>query len=158
MTYAAATSVPVERSRAEIERILTRYGATRFASGWDERGALIGFVAKDRRVRFHLPLPSRSEKRFTHQKPRSPYSDPQRRTEQAALAAWEQECRSRWRSLVLSIKAKLEAVESGIETFEEAFLAHVVMPDGRTVAQSILPAIADSYAQGVTVPLLGDGT
>ena len=158
MTYAADTAVTVERSRAEIERTLTRYGATRFASGWDEGGALIGFVAKDRRVRFRLPLPVRTEKRFTHQKPRFSYSAPLPRSESAALAAWEQECRSRWRALLLSIKAKLEAVESGIETFEEAFLAHVVMPDGRTVAESILPAIADSYAQGVTVPLLGDGT
>ena len=31
MTYAANTSVPVSKSRAEIEKVVTKYGATRFA-------------------------------------------------------------------------------------------------------------------------------
>jgi len=31
MTYAVGTSVSVEKSRAEIERILKRYGASHFA-------------------------------------------------------------------------------------------------------------------------------
>ena len=31
MSYAADTTVPVEKSRLEIERILARYGATSFA-------------------------------------------------------------------------------------------------------------------------------
>jgi hypothetical protein len=41
---------------------------------------------------------------------------------------------------VLAVKAKLISVADGIETFEEAFMAHVVMPDGRTVAETITPA------------------
>ena len=31
MPYAARTTVPIEKSKAEIERTLTRYGADRFA-------------------------------------------------------------------------------------------------------------------------------
>ena len=31
MAYAEATSVPVDRSKSEIERTLDRYGATHFA-------------------------------------------------------------------------------------------------------------------------------
>jgi hypothetical protein len=34
VTYAVGTSVPVDRSKAEIERLLIRYGADHFASGW----------------------------------------------------------------------------------------------------------------------------
>jgi hypothetical protein len=38
-TYASKTVVPIEKSRAEIEKMLTRYKATKFASGWSEHGA-----------------------------------------------------------------------------------------------------------------------
>ena len=50
-------------------------------------------------------------------------------------------CRQRWRALNLAIKAKLEAVESGIVTFDQEFLAHIVGPSGQTVK----PLIALQY-------------
>jgi hypothetical protein len=34
----------------------------------------------------------------------------------------------RWRALLLMIKAKVEAVESGVVTFEDEWLAHFVLP------------------------------
>lgn len=117
MTYASNTTVPVEKTRAEIERVLTRSGATQFASGWDEKGAHVGFRMHDRFVRFYLPLPARDERRFTVER----YG--RKRTPEAALRLWEQACRARWRALLLSVKAKLESVASGIESFEQAFLA-----------------------------------
>ena len=52
------------------------------------------------------------------------------------------------------IKAKLEAVESGISVFEEEFLAHLVMPDGKTVGQSILPQVEAAYQTGKMPSLL----
>ena len=76
------------------------------------------------------------------------------RSPEKRAEAWEQACRSRWRALFLCIKAKLEAVESRIETFEEAFLAHVMMPDGMTVAEHAAPMIALSYETGTVRPLL----
>ena len=39
--YAADTQVSVDASRAEIERTLTRYGATAFMYGWDADRAII---------------------------------------------------------------------------------------------------------------------
>jgi hypothetical protein len=56
--------------------------------------------------------------------------------------------------LALVIKAKLEAVDSGITTFEDEFLAHIVMPDGQTVASHIKPGIAAAYESGTMTPLL----
>jgi hypothetical protein len=56
--------------------------------------------------------------------------------------------------LLLCIKAKLESVEAKIETFEEAFLAHVVLPDGETVGEHALPAVAAIYKGGQLRPLL----
>jgi hypothetical protein len=36
LKYAANTEVSAEKSRAEIETVLRRYGATGFMYGWDE--------------------------------------------------------------------------------------------------------------------------
>lgn len=58
--------------------------------------------------------------------------------------------------LLLVIRAKLEAVESGISVFEDEFLANVVMPDGRTVSQHSRPMIATAYETGRVQPLLPD--
>lgn len=136
MRYAADTDVSVERSRAEIERILTRWGATRFLYASGEQGSVIAFQFKEKQFRFVLPLPDRADKRFWFTPARRA-----RRDEQGAFLAWEQACRQRWRALALNLKAKLEAVECGIESFEVAFMPYVVMPDGKTVADHVLPAL-----------------
>ena len=51
-------------------------------------------------------------------------------------------------------QAKLESVASNIETFEEAFLAHVVLPDNRTVYEHTAPRIAQIANGGEMQPLL----
>lgn len=148
MAYARGTEVSVAKSQAEIQAIIMRYGATTFMFGQSLDGASIAFEAKGRRVQFFLPLPKRDEKRFWidgHQR---------RRTPEKAHQFWEQACREKWRSLALCIKAKLEAVDAGITTFEDEFMAHIVMPDGLTVSQHVLPRIADAYATQTMLPLL----
>jgi hypothetical protein len=57
MRYAEYTMVSVEKSRAEIERILSRWGATRFPYATGEQGAVIAFQHQDKQIRFVLPLP-----------------------------------------------------------------------------------------------------
>lgn len=148
--YATNTSVSVEKSRAEVESILTRYGARRFGYMVAEDSAAIGFVVNGVALRFVVPLPDQSDNEFWVTPERR-----RRRTRDAALREWEQACRQRWRALVLVVKAKLEAVDVGILTFEEAFLAHFVLPDGKTVAESVAPQIAQ-IAEGRTPPLLPD--
>ena len=128
--YAQHTKVPVDQTKAEIERTLARYGADRFAYFIERGKAIIIFEAHGRRLRFDLPVAEGDSEK--DQKAR----------------------RQKWRALLLCIKAKLEAVESKIESFEEAFLAHVVMPDGKTVSSHALPAIAAAYEGGQMVPLL----
>jgi hypothetical protein len=127
MTYASKTKVPVSQSKAEIERTIMRYGATSFVAGSSlSQGAMLVFEMHERRIMFRCTMPEN-----------------------------EQEQRARWRALLLCIKAKLESVESGIETFENAFMAHVVMPDGMTVGEHIAPRIATAYSTNTMVPLLG---
>lgn len=145
--YAATTTVSVEKSKAEIETTLRRYGATEFITGWDQARAIVAFKMKDRRVKFVLPLPSPSEKRFTHSS-RGP------RGADGSHREWEQACRQRWRALALMIKAKLEAVSAGITVFEDEFLAHIQLPDGRTVSEAIAEPLAIAYDTGTMPPLL----
>ena len=59
-----------------------------------------------------------------------------------------------WRALRLVIQAKLEAVEAEITTFEEEFLAHIVLPDGQTVAQHVQPRVESMYREGKMQALL----
>lgn len=148
-TYAASTDVPSDRSRAEIEKTLTRYGASGFAYGWTSTAAMVGFEMHNRQVRFVLPLPSRDDRAFTHTPTRGTP-----RSAAAAEAAYEQAVKQRWRALSLVIKAKLEAVETGIVDFETEFAMHMVLPDGSTVAQQVIPSIEKAYATGKVSPLL----
>ena len=143
MRYAQHTAVSVDKSKAEIERLLMRYGADQFVSGWTDGGAKIGFHAHDKFVRFTLPLPDKTDKEFTH----SP-SGRRRLSPEKASRVYEQGCRQRYRALALVVKAKLEAVETHITTFEEEFLAHIVMPDGKTIAEHTLPMIEAAYKGG----------
>lgn len=149
--FAENTSVSVEKSKSEIERILVRYGATSFMYGTSAGKAVVAFEAEGRRIMFHLPLPDRESRTFTHFKRGSSYVA---RTRSAADSAWEQACRQRWRALALVIKAKLEAVVAGITTFEDEFLAHIVMPDGLTVSDHVRPRIKQAYTSGDMQPLL----
>lgn len=147
--YATTTSVPVERSRAEIEGILEKYGADQFLYGWDADYATIAFRMRGRHVKYELPLPRKDDPAFTLT-PAQRY----RRSREDAYAAWEQACRSRWRALALVVKAKLEAIETGITSFEDEFLSNIMLPSGETAGSWLKPQIQLAYDQGVMPKLL----
>jgi hypothetical protein len=148
--YAEKTEVPADRSRNEIERTLTRYGAQEFHYGWRDGGKLatIGFRANGKLIRFELPLPDPNDPEFVTTSQGRP------RSTTAARAAWEQASRQRWRALALAVKAKLEAVAAGIATFEEEFLAYILMPDGQSVGDHAIPALLAAYETGKMQRLL----
>lgn len=146
--YAQDTEVSSEKSRIEIERTLTRYGADQFMYGWKDTAAVIAFRAKSRHIRFMLPMPAKDDKRYIKDGRGSV------RTLDRRLAAWEQDCRQRWRALALCIKAKLEAVESGIAQFEDEFMANIVLPNGQTMSEHAKPLIAQAYESGQMPALL----
>lgn len=147
--YAENTSVSSEKSRAEIERIVQRYGADQFAYGWDQARANIGFRLNGRMVRFSVDMPDIADDAFVYTPARR-----NRRRPEDQRAAWEQACRQRWRALALVIKAKMEAVEAGITTFDEEFMAHILLPSGERVGDWMAPQIAAAYDTGRMPPLL----
>jgi hypothetical protein len=148
--YAEKTDVTSSKSRDEVERTLERYGADQFIYGWQESQAVVGFRMGGRQVRFSLPLPARDDKAFTEYVSRG---KPAARAPDAAAKLYEQALRQRWRALALVIKAKLEAVESGISIFEDEFMANIVLPDGSLVGEWMRPQIAEAYRIG-TMPTL----
>ena len=153
--YADGTSVTVENSKAEIEGTLRRYGATSFSSGYDQLTAFVLFKVHGRLIRFHVRTPSPDDEQFRYDG-RQVTRKPEQR--QKAAAAEE---RRLWRCLLLAIKSKLEVVESGIASFEEEFLAHIVLPDNSTVADFMVPQVQQAYEIGsmpAMLPALGPGS
>lgn len=146
--YAESTQVPSDKSRAEIERTLGRYGASGFMYGWQQGYAVVAFEMHGRRIRFDLPMPDRQSREFTKTE------TGRERSAAQADKAYEQAVRQRWRALHLVIKAKLEAVESGITEFQEEFLAHIVLPNGHTVGRWMLPQVDKAYETGDMPALL----
>lgn|SRR3990167_231325 len=146
--YARKTSVSSERTVAEIQKTLVRYGAQKFAYMSQDCAAMVVFEAKNRRVRFVLPLPNPADRKFTHTSGRD-----NERSPEAAYKEWEQACRQSWRALLLSIKAKLETVESGIATFEDEFLSYILLPGNKTFGERMIPKIDEIYKAG-KVPAL----
>ena len=137
--YAANTEVSSSKSRDEIERTLARYGADQFAYGWENDRAMVQFRAHDRLIRFVLNMPDRLDPEF-QLTPTGKTRHPDTVTKE-----WEKAGRQRWRALALVVKAKLEAVESGISEFEHEFMANIVLPDGSTVGEFMAPQIERAY-------------
>lgn len=149
--YAAETTVSSEASRAEIDRTLVRYGATGFMYGWQGERAVIGFELNGRAIRFVLKMPDPNDQAFTHTDVRRA-----RRSADGQREAYEKAVRQKWRALALVIKAKLEAVESGIVEFDQEFMAHIVMPDGKTMTETMLPKMREALEGGTPPPMLPD--
>jgi hypothetical protein len=147
--YARDTLVSTTQSRLEIEQTLKRYGATAFMYAEDDGRVLIGFRAHDRLIRFVLAMPEPSDHAFTHTAVKNSL-----RTTEGQQQAHQQAVRQRWRALAMIIKAKLEAVDAGVTVFEDEFLSHIVLPDGKTVGDFLRPQIATTYKSGSMPQLL----
>jgi hypothetical protein len=126
---AVDTSVSVNRSQGQLEKILRRYGASGFSITQDyEAGtAAVAFRVPESPgadvyipVRMAVPIHQVKARLKANAGPRT------RRRE----ADWfEQAERIAWRHLVLCVEAMLVAVETGIQTISEAFLAHMLIED-----------------------------
>lgn len=129
----ARTEVPVAKSQEELRALLLRYGAEQFTFGEGRDWVGLEFVHDDQLVRLRCPMKLPTEETIRAVRARSHSSMPA-----AAAAAGEQEAKRVWRVLVWSVKARLVAVDEGLETFEQAFLPHLVDPGtGRTVWEAV---------------------
>jgi|WetSurMetagenome_2_1015567.scaffolds.fasta_scaffold72590_4 hypothetical protein len=140
MAYASNTTVPISKSRAEIEQLVFKYAGrdTTFSFGQMKGMAAIVFTAHGRQVKFTVPTTTFEEgqEKAKHKRCLHPTN--------TQIESWrDKEERRRWRALLLIIKAKLEAVASGIHTFEQEFLAHIVVSGDTTVYDRITQGAAE---------------
>lgn len=128
MAYAEKTDVPVRDSIGEIQRTVSKYGGEQFMHAAMEDRLVVGFTKEGRQVRFQV------------------VQDPRDGQLSRRLA----------RALLLVLKAKLVAVDSGVAVFEDEFLANIVLPDGRLLAQHVRPGLITAYETREVPPLLPD--
>lgn len=130
--YAEDTSVPTERSAAEIKKRLRDAGADSIAVYESAERSAVAFTAEGRMYRITVPI-------------------------QAGAKNPAQEERRAWRLLLLLVKAKLEAVQEGATTIEREFLADMLLGDGSTVHERARDEIRIAYESGETPRLLLEG-
>jgi len=169
MGYAKGTDVAPEKSRAEIEKLLTKQKVSQVGVNMDLANgrAIVLFTmpgvvitpaqvwpkvdevrGPPRVVSFAVKMPKRED----FNKSRHGYLP----TADKVDALWQQAIRERWRNLLMVLKGKFVAIESGVETFEEAFLCHLQVPSGGTVGEHVMPRYQQAIANPGS-PLLGSG-
>jgi hypothetical protein len=133
------------RAKALIETMLDAYGCTSYVYGRQGNDAWLIFEAEERRVMFRLKLPDRADEKFTRTPSRKDIRSPD-----AAMAAYEKEIRYLWGALADGISARLAAVRSGISTFQDAFLANIVLPGpaGQTVGEYMAYQLEEEFRNG----------
>lgn len=149
MSYAQGTAVPAERTQNEIRTLLMRAGATHYAFGEEPERSMIQFALNGRHYRFEVRRPTDAEVR-------KQYADLYARQVNWPKKVADEWLR-RWRARLLWIKAQIEFAEVEPEAFAEAMLAHLVLPDGRTLGGWAGPQIEAMYESGGMPTLLGDG-
>jgi hypothetical protein len=146
--YAEDTKVPVDKTLDEIRKTLNRYGADAYLYGHDQGRGMIAFRMQGRQIRMFVIDPDSRSEEVTR-------TDAGRyRPTHLHNSRIEQLRRQRWRILLLTLKAKLEAVRSGAVNLDEEFLAHIVLPSGATVGQWVGPQLDEVYESGDMPSLL----
>jgi len=142
--YAEDTKVPVSRTRAEIEELLRSHGVEETATLLLKNRGIVGFQHARRVFRLEVDLPMLADFEFR----RDGLQRQVKRSESEQRHAWDQACRAKWRSILLIVKARLVAIEAGAESWESAFMAHVVLPNGELLGPGLVEKLAHTYAPG----------
>lgn len=132
--YAEGTSVPVEKSRAEMIGTLGRFGVKKF--GWDmqDNGDVLFFEVSGKQYRMTIARPKADD---------VPYNP--RITQQTLI---DREWMRRWRAHATMLKMRLEFAESGDSTTETELLPYLILKSGQTLGEAVI---------GGGLPLLSSG-
>ena len=127
--YAEGTRVSVSDSQAEIERTLVRFSCDQRAWMRDDTAQNITLLFGRKGVSYRLTMPLKV-----------PFG--------TSKLAQEAEIRRRLRVVLIWVKAQCEMVDTGLLTFEQAFMPQVALPGGHTVGETFQPQIAAMLADG----------
>lgn len=157
------TSVSIERSQSAIRELLRKYGAGglqfnedfaknsiilrfSYSVNGSEAGPTLYFV----RLQAQVPAVKQIRGKYTMRK----------RSQAAIDRELDQNHRAAWRAVYYALKSRMESITYGIETFEEAFLAHFeagIGPEGRpvTIGERIIPRLREgqlALTEGTQTP------
>lgn len=123
--HAATTTVPVAKSRAQIDKLLRDWACdgVRWTDHFNEGRAILEFTW----------TPEQSETTYMA---RFEIVDPEEKN-------LDQGRRRIHRILRVFLMGQINAVAEGLVSLEEVFLPHIVGPDGKTVAQQMLPRMPE---------------
>ena len=134
--YAEDTSVPVSRSRGQIDDLLRQWGvdAIQWSEDYQDDRVTLRFVWQHRELRYStrlsVQLPKRAE--LAKEAIDGRTGQPSERKLRVLLEA---RGRQEHRLLLLWLKAALNAVDAGIVSAEALFLPFLEGKDGRTFAE-----------------------
>lgn len=150
--YAKGTEVAVETTRRQVRQELDDLGATGYKWLEDEDQGIIGLECRldERKVRLRFVMGVPPESGFGTVI--AGYRGRVARDRDQRRKAWEAEVRRRWRCLHFQVKAKVQSVLEEVATFEYAFEADVVMPDGYTAREHYSGWVWRSVEAGKVLP------
>jgi hypothetical protein len=126
------SSTPVASSKAAIEKMLLRYGASAFQVMQDyKEGKVIVSFSLPNTAGAETMVPVRIPVEIT--KVAAALYGPLKKDQSYTKSGMEQAERVTWRNLVLWIDAALSATTIGLQTISEAFFAHTLVEGERIV-------------------------
>jgi hypothetical protein len=150
--YAEGTDVSPEKSRADLEAVLRKNGAQEFNFYAGPERDIFTYRIQGWLVRHVLERPKPAT--LQSKKPGAPTLKP----EQLKRLA-DKEWRRRWRALLLVVKAKLEIVANGDSSVPREFMADLLLANGETMRDVMLPRLEAMYSSGEMPSLmLGPGS
>lgn len=136
------TDVSVERTQSAIRNLLEKYGASglQFTEEMNRQLTLrFGYELERDAARHRYMVCIRAEVPPARTRDRYGYT----LGEKSMATERRTNLMAAWRALYWALKSRLESIEYGIETFEEAFLSHFELPDGSTIAEVLLPQLRE---------------
>lgn len=129
--YASKTSVPVDRSMGQVRQILSKNGADGVAIAETREVAMVQFVFENMPYKFLIHYPNGKEDhiRFT--------DSGRERTEHQVESEIDSEKRRLWRSMVLYIKAAIEAHLNGLVNIKRSMMGNIMLDNGTTMYQRL---------------------
>lgn len=135
-----STNTSVTKSQEDIRWILSKYGAdgVQFSEDWVQKIVMVRFFYKvgqsQYTILFKIPVPQVEA--------RSPKG---RLRTQNQIETLQKQCeRGIWRAIYWAIKSRMEAVEFGIESFQEAFLSHFEIPGtDKQIGDVLIPRLSN---------------
>jgi len=145
----------IARSIERLSKLLHDYGASQFLYREDydqDRGNLIvvEFLYKEYPVSFSISVESLAAKKME----KDPWTTRKRCTEVEWIARALNESRVQAAKMLLDyVTTMVSYTQWGVVDFEQLFLPHFKLKNGRTVGQELLPALGDILNTG-ELPLL----